>query len=143
MSGEANLSCRTIEAGADLSALQYCFVKMSSGKAVSCDTAGEMAIGVLQNNPTSGEMAVIAVSGKTYVKAGAAIAQGAKVATKNNGRADDLFAVAVVNTSDAGGASDPVIASYVMGWMWEAAAANGDLKLMELVPMGAVPSTVA
>lgn len=50
---------KTFTAGADLSAKQFYFVKMSSGNVVACGD-GERAIGVLQDKPTaSGKAAAV------------------------------------------------------------------------------------
>tara|TARA_B110000211_G_C13930993_1_gene487178 strand:+ start:707 stop:958 length:252 start_codon:yes stop_codon:yes gene_type:complete len=71
----------SLEAGADLSAAQYKFVKISSGKAILCAAATDAPIGVLQNSPTSGQEASITVAGGTKLVAGAAIAAGVVIGT--------------------------------------------------------------
>ena len=58
-------NCISVEAGEDLSSYQYRYVKFSSGKAVHCDTLGEDHIGILQNAPTAGQAALIAMPGGT------------------------------------------------------------------------------
>lgn len=64
-------------AGADLSALQYTFVKEnSSGQVVAVAAATDVPIGVLQNAPTSGQEATVLVTGGTKLKAGATITLG-------------------------------------------------------------------
>lgn len=64
-------------AGADLSALQFTFVKQnSSGAVVAVAAATDIPIGVLQNAPTSGQEATITVTGGTKLKAGATITLG-------------------------------------------------------------------
>jgi hypothetical protein len=64
-------------AGADLSALQYTFVKQnSSGQVIAVAAATDVPLGVLQNNPTSGQEATILVTGGTKLKAGATITLG-------------------------------------------------------------------
>lgn len=64
-------------AGADLSALQFTFVKQnSSGQVVAVAAATDVPIGVLQNAPTSGQEATILVTGGTKLKAGATITLG-------------------------------------------------------------------
>ena len=61
----------TLVAGADLSALQYNFVKLNgSGQAVACSALTDKPIGVLQNSPLSGQEAEVVVIGGTKVKAG-------------------------------------------------------------------------
>ena len=65
----------SLPASADLSALQYTFVKLDvNGKVVGCTVAGEKTIGVLQNKPKLGESAVIRPMGLSKVVASAAIA---------------------------------------------------------------------
>lgn len=64
-------------AGADLSALQYTFVKQnSSGQVVAVAAATDIPIGVLQNAPTSGQEAEVLVTGGTKLKSGATITLG-------------------------------------------------------------------
>ncbi len=64
-------------AGADLSALQYTFVKQnSSGQVVAVAAATDVPIGVLQNAPTSGQEAEVLVTGGTKLKAGATVTLG-------------------------------------------------------------------
>lgn len=78
----------TLEAGEDLSSAQYKFVKISSGKAVACSAATDVPIGVLQNDPASGEEAAIVVVGGTKVLSSASISAGVKIGTNNAGKAD-------------------------------------------------------
>ena len=78
----------TLEAGEDLSAAQYKFVKISSGKAVLCAAATDSPIGVLQNDPASGEEAAIVVVGGTKIVSSASIAAGIKIGTSSTGKAD-------------------------------------------------------
>jgi hypothetical protein len=64
-------------AGADLSSLQYTFVKQnSSGQVIAVAAATDIPIGVLQNNPTSGQEAEVLVLGGSTLKAGATITLG-------------------------------------------------------------------
>lgn len=79
----------TLEAGADLSSSQYYFVKLNaSGKAVVCAGATDIPVGVLQNNPTSGQAAEIVVVGLTKVSSNAALAIGDLIGTSSDGQAD-------------------------------------------------------
>jgi hypothetical protein len=65
----------TLEAGADLSAKQYYFVKLdATGKAVVCSGVTDKPVGVLQNDPTSGQAAEVVVAGLTKVSTNAALA---------------------------------------------------------------------
>jgi hypothetical protein len=78
----------SLEAGADLTSSQYRFVKLSSGKAALCGD-GEDAIGVLQNDPNSGQEAAVALSGITKVVAGGMCTQDGYGASDSSGRAVD------------------------------------------------------
>jgi len=78
----------TLEAGADLSSSQYNFVKLNaSGKAVECAAVTDLPVGVLQNNPISGQAAEIVVVGLTKVSSNAALAIGDQVGTSSDGQA--------------------------------------------------------
>lgn len=90
MAYEANLEtlAGSTLAGADLSASQYRAVKGNgSGNYILASVAGERVVGVVQNKPTSGKAATIAVRGITKMVAGAALALNAEVMTDNQGRA--------------------------------------------------------
>lgn len=79
----------TLVAGADLSAKQFYFVKMSADNTcVLCSAATDAPIGVLQNNPISGAEATVVVAGGTKIVASAAIAAGVKIGTASTGKAD-------------------------------------------------------
>lgn len=82
----------SIAAGADLSAKQYTFVKLSGTTVISVAAATDSPIGVLVNDPASGETAGVAISGVVKVKASAAIAVGALVGTTATGTAVTLVA---------------------------------------------------
>lgn len=65
-------------AGADLSSSQYKAVKLNgTDNTVILAGAGEIALGILQNTPTSGQMAEVAVvSGGAYYEAATTINAG-------------------------------------------------------------------
>jgi hypothetical protein len=87
MAIEQKLDCLSLQAGADLSAKQYTFVKLnSSGKAVTCGD-GERGIGVLQDKPTADKAASVATGGISRVTCSAAITNGAAVTSDTNGKA--------------------------------------------------------
>ena len=105
----------TLVAAADLSALQYTFVKLnSSGEAAACASATDIPIGVLQNAPTSGQEAEVLVVGGTKIVAGAAIGEGALVGTSSAGKA-----VALVAGTDT--------TKYVVGTLLTEPAADGNI----------------
>ena len=76
---EQDLVVVSIPAGADLSTYQFCPVKYSAGTVIACTSAGEEAFGILQNDPTSGQMASVAIGGISRCKIGAAVVRGARV----------------------------------------------------------------
>ena len=105
----------TLVAGADLSAKQYYFVKMSADNTcVLCSAATDSPIGVLQNAPISGAEASVTVVGGTKIVAGAAIAAGIKIGTASTGKADAK--VAGTDTTE-----------YTVGQVLLASAADADL----------------
>ncbi len=60
-----------LTASADLSAKQYYIVDISGdGTVAAASSAGQMALGVLQNDPESGQVALVRVSGVTKIKVG-------------------------------------------------------------------------
>lgn len=104
----------SLAAGADLSAKQYTFVKMSGTGVVGAAAATDVCIGILQNAPTSGKTAEVAVSGVSKVKASAAISAGALVGVTSTGTA-----VALTVGTDT--------TKYVFGQAITAAGAAGDI----------------
>jgi hypothetical protein len=68
----------TLVAGEDLSAKQYNFVKIDNGtgRAVAVSGATDRPIGVLQNNPASGQEAEVLIVGGTKIKAGGSASAG-------------------------------------------------------------------
>ena len=95
-------------AAADLSTHQHKLVKLASGIAL-CG-AGEAALGVLQNDPVSGQAADVLVMGVSRCIAGAAVTAGAKVMSDAAGKA-----ITATSTNQACGVA------------LTAAAADGDL----------------
>ena len=104
----------SIPAGADLSAKQYTFVKISGTGVISVAAATDAPIGVLLNDPASGETAAVAVSGIVKIKASAAIVAGVPVGTTATGTAVTL--VAGTDTT-----------KYIVGRAITAAGAAGDI----------------
>ncbi len=105
-------------AGADLSALQYTFVKLSTtDTVVTCTAATDIPIGVLQNAPTSGQEAEVLIVGGTKLAAGATIAIGNILGTTSAGAASVLTTSDttkfVLGTAISGGASADVITAVI------------------------------
>jgi len=73
--------------------------------------AGENALGVLQNNPVSGEAAVVAIGGKSKVIAGGTVAGGAIVSSDAAGKAVTSATSGhyILGVTARGGASNNVI----------------------------------
>lgn len=131
-------------AGADLSTTgQYLFVKLNGSSAiVLAATAGEHALGVLQNAPASGAVAIVRRRGPSRVVGGASLADGALLAVQvTTGRAK-----AAVGGTVAGGAGDPtsdaLVASHCMG-VALSDGTDGAAMYMDVQPMGAIPTTAA
>jgi len=75
-------------AAADLSGSQYRIVKVTADKQVNLgSSAGETVLGVLQNDPKSGEAALVRTGGVSKVVAGGTLSAGDKVQTDANGAA--------------------------------------------------------
>jgi hypothetical protein len=112
----------TLVAGADLSAAQYTFVKLdATGGVIQCSAVTDAPIGVLQNNPSSGQEAEVVVAGGTKVKVGAAITAGNLQTTALGTSAAGLAVAKVLGTdttnfsvgrplSAAGGANEIITA---------------------------------
>lgn len=96
----------SILAGEDLTAAQFRFVKLSSGKVVKAG-AGEAAIGVLLNKPASGEAASIQIGGVALVSVDAAVTQDDKLMSSGDGQAatktgtNNALGVALASASTA------------------------------------------
>ena len=103
-------------AGADLSAEQYTFMARGTGREVTQAGAGEAAVGVLWNSPAEDQAATVVVGGRPNVYAGAAIADGAEIASDANGNA-----VTAVSTD------------VVLGYAMHAASGSGVLVQVELL----------
>lgn len=105
--------CYSLRAGADLSSHQYKFMKLdTNGYAVVCAAVTDKPIGVLQNDPASGEEAEIMATGITKLNADSAIAIADELGTSTDGQADTI-------------ASGTDITVYKVGQALEAAAAAG------------------
>ena len=107
-------SAISLAAGADLSAKQFTFVKMSGTGVIAVAAATDVPVGVLVNTPTSGKTAEVVVAGIVKLKASAAISAGALVGTTSSGTAVTLTA-----------GTDTT--KYVLGQAITAAGASGDI----------------
>ena len=86
-----SITLGTLTAAADLSAKQYHFVKLASATTVNvCTATTDRAIGILQNNPTSGQQAVIQIFGISKVVADGTIAFNNVIGTSADSQADAI-----------------------------------------------------
>lgn len=79
----------SLDAAADLSALQYRFMKVSGNRAVDKAAASsDNLLGILQNKPTDPEVALVKIAGgsKLEVDATTDIAAGDKLTSDANGK---------------------------------------------------------
>lgn len=112
MAEYGELETISMDADADLSLHRYHIVRATSAKGVnvaSLSTPIEV-IGVLQNQPESGEIAAVAYSGKSKIQVGAAIGANKFFTTNASGRG-------VICTSG----------DMAVGRILEASTANGDI----------------
>lgn len=87
MAGTNAMICVPIEAGADLSALQFTAVKMGTGRKVVSATANtDTIIGVLMNKPVSGQASEVCIAGVAKGIAGGAISAGDKLTATTGGK---------------------------------------------------------
>lgn len=114
---------RTFIAGEDLSSAQFKFVTLEAdGQVDLADADAENCIGVLINDPASGEAATVVISGKTMVTAGGSVTAGDEVCTDTSGDAVEL------STSSSATA-------ITMGYALEDAA-DGQVFAIELIQGG-------
>lgn len=131
-----------LPAAADLSTKQYYGMKVVSGGIDVIAAAGGIGIGILQNKPLSGEAAEVTVLGVSKAIGSGSLSKGALVAFDASGKLKAAV-LGKTDTSDAGGAADPLIASHVVGILLEDCAADLALTTVLLLHLGAVPTTAA
>lgn len=109
MAFEQDLDSLTRAAASNLSTKQYYFVKQSNAGTLSvCSVAGEQALGVLQNKPTSGQNGEVAYEGITKVVLGGTVAIGDLVSTDSSGRAVTASSGVVLGECVKGGAINQI-----------------------------------
>lgn len=111
-----------LKAAADLSAKQFYFVvKNTTNQEVALASVdGEIVMGVLQNDPTTGQGAEVMSVGITKVTADEALTAGDYVGTSADGQAK------IVETTNTG--AD--VGDYVVGQVIEGAAAGALASVM-------------
>jgi hypothetical protein len=140
LSQSENVHDLLIVAGADLSTTgQTRFVALnSSGAVVLAATAGQAALGVLLNAPTSGAVAIVRRRGTVRMLAEEAITEGVNIAVAvTTGRAK------IATASSANTGTGVITGSFVMGQALEESSGAADLFLVDIHPIGAVPGTLA
>ena len=116
MSYQEALKVISVGAYGDHSSNQYKFVAAGANGFTLQSTNGGFCLGVLQDKPgATDRMGRVAINGVTRVKAGAAIAKGAKIQSNSSGLA--------ITAAFSG---------YVMGEALEAATAANDVIAMKL-----------
>ena len=80
----------TFTAAEDLSSHQFCFVHQASDETVDLvDSATEFPLGILQNAPADGEIAVVRVAGTSKLVMNDAVAVGTSVKVEYVGATDN------------------------------------------------------
>lgn len=87
MAHEDALRCISMNAGEDLSTYQYRFVKVHTDGTAKLCGVGEFARGVVQNEPTLGQVASVGIEGESKVVGVSGLAAGDLVASDSVGRA--------------------------------------------------------
>jgi hypothetical protein len=109
----------SVDAGADLSALQFTAVKSGTGRTcVSATDATAPIMGILMNKPVSGDPAEVAIGGIAKAKAGSGGWTAGQPLTATTGGA--LIATSTNN-------------HHIVGYAHEAAAA-GDIAQVRVAP---------
>lgn len=86
MGDEKNIYDESFVAYGSLQSSQFCFVKLGASKRADiCAVSGEIHVGILQNNPKSGEDAVVRMLGKSKILLGGSCSAGAAICTDHNG----------------------------------------------------------
>lgn len=131
----------TLVAAADLSAKQFYLIKVDSNGAAALCGDGEMAIGSLQNKPTSGLIAEIQTGGVAKIVAGAVTTRGGLLASDANGKVID----AVTNDNIVGigleaGADGSVISVFMLknGKLDPASDPRTKRETVQLTVIGAI-----
>ena len=120
-------------AAEELSSDQYRFVVLGSTGVRRPDSEAEVVLGILQNDPASGEVAVVRLAGTSKLRMNAAAAIGTFVRPE------------YVSATDAGKgrASSSGFTEYVRGLVLEASGAEDDVASVLLVgPSPAVADTI-
>ena len=109
------LNTRYYKAENDLSTKQFHAVEITGNRQVDvCDAAADIAIGVLQNDPKTGEAAMVAVgTGGCKAKAGGTIAAGDRVGTDANGKVITKTRGWLLGWAEEAGVDNQIIEVYL------------------------------
>lgn len=86
MASENPVLVKSHAAASDLSTHQFKAVRLNGSAALALTTAGQVALGILQNDPTSGASGDVMQVGQSRAIASAAIAEMAQVTTAASGK---------------------------------------------------------
>lgn len=148
MAHEIPVQCTSLIAAADLTTKQYYAVKVDSNGKAALAGAGENAIGILQDNPNTGEIGNVMVLGESKAIYGGAVTAGQNLAAdasgklvtaggsdavlavaKESGVADEIHTVYIVTRTSSGTNTKSVLSIPIK----LANVADGDV-LTEFVP---------
>ncbi len=114
MAYEETLKTITLLAAADFSASQFLAVKVDSNGRAALAGAGDLAIGILQNDPDAiDKAATVGTEGVTKAVLGATVAAGAEVQTDAAGKIITLAAGERVGICLTGGDADEIQSIYI------------------------------
>jgi len=106
----------TLVAAADLSTSQYKIVKLSDeGEVNVCTATTDKPLGVLQNDPSSGEIAEVMAIGVTKIQANSSLDAGSVIGTSTDAQA---LEITITSTGNA---------AYTMGSMLKDVSAAGNI----------------
>ena len=137
-------------AGADLSSKRYYVVRETAANTVNVGSLSGRCVGVLVNEPTSGQAATVVTAGKVKAIAGATITAGQVVESTTTGtiqpKTADGFALGIANEAAASGAMcEILLMPGLENISVERLTAGADLtaKQYYCVKVGASANTVA
>lgn len=137
--------CKTVPMTAtavSLAGKQYYAVRQTTaGLMELCDTAGEAAFGIVQDEPAASKVGMVAISGTSRAVAGGTFDPGTLLKVTAAGKLDTA-SKAVVATNDGGSATDPVIGSNVFAKALDAGV-DGRIIGVLILNGGAFPTTAA
>jgi hypothetical protein len=114
MATEQNLTNISLTTNSDLSAKQYFAVSVTNAGNATLATAAKNCIGFLQNAPTSGQTATVAVSGKTKAAITDTISIGAQLEIASGGTLVNLASGVAVATALEAGATGNIISVLML-----------------------------